>query len=69
VEGRDVEGRDVEGRDVEESVNTERAVKKMMDEMVKTVQGIIETSEKKMMEVLEAKIAEVLASIKAQPGE
>jgi CO dehydrogenase/acetyl-CoA synthase alpha subunit len=53
------------GRDVEERVNTHKAVKEMMDETVKTVQGIIETSEKKMIEVLEAKIAEALASIKA----
>jgi predicted Holliday junction resolvase-like endonuclease len=58
-------GRDVEGRDVEERVNTERAVKKMIDKIVKTVQGIIKTSEKKIIEVLKAKIAEALASIKA----
>jgi hypothetical protein len=63
VEGRDVEGRDVEGRDMKRRVNTERAVKEMMDETVKTVQSILETSEKKMMEDLEAKIAEALASI------
>jgi hypothetical protein len=56
------------GRDVEGRVNTERAVKEMMDETVKTVQSILETSEKKMMEDLEAKIAEALASIQAQPG-
>jgi hypothetical protein len=49
-------------------VNTYRAVKEMMDETVKTVQGILETSEKKIMEDLEAKIGEALASIKAQPG-
>jgi hypothetical protein len=65
VERRDVERRDVERRDVEERVNTERTVKKMMDETVKTVQNILETSEKKMIEDLEAKIAEALASIKA----
>jgi hypothetical protein len=53
------------GRDVKERVNTHKAVKKIIDETVKTVQGIIETSEKKMIEVLEAKIAEALASIKA----
>ena len=53
---------------MEGRVNTHRAVREMMDETVKTVQGIIETSEKKMIDVLEAKIAEVLAGIKAQPG-
>jgi hypothetical protein len=53
------------GRDVEGRVNTERTVKEMMDKTVKTVQNILETSEKKMIEDLEAKIAEALASIKA----
>ena len=56
------------GRVVEGRVNTHKAEKEMMDETMKTVQGIIETSEKKMMDVLEAKIVEALASIKAQPG-
>jgi hypothetical protein len=56
------------GRDAEERVNTYRAVKEMVDETVKTVQGILETSEKKIMEDLETKIAEALASIKALPG-
>ena len=56
------------GSVMEGGVNTHRAVREMMDEAVKTAQGIIETSEKKMMDVLEAKIAEALASIKAQPG-
>jgi hypothetical protein len=64
VKGRDVKGRDVEGRDVKGRVNTERAVKEMMDETVKTVQSILEMLEKKMMEGLEAKIAEALASIR-----
>jgi hypothetical protein len=58
-------GRDVGGRDVEGGVNIERAVKKMIDETVKTVQGIIETLKKKIMEALKAKIAEALAFIKA----
>jgi hypothetical protein len=53
------------GRDVEERVNTYKAVKEIMDETVKTVQSILETSEKKIIEDLEAKIGEALASIKA----
>jgi RNase P/RNase MRP subunit POP5 len=53
------------GRDVKGKVNTEKAVKRMMDKTVKTVQGIIKTSEKKIIKDLEAKIAEALASIKA----
>jgi phosphoglycerate-specific signal transduction histidine kinase len=53
------------GRDVKGKVNTEKAVKRMMNKTVKTVQGIIKTSEKKIIKDLEAKIAEALASIKA----
>jgi DNA-binding transcriptional regulator YdaS (Cro superfamily) len=52
-------------RDVEGRVNTYRAVKEIMDETVKTVQGILETLKKKIIEDLEAKIGEALASIKA----
>jgi predicted transcriptional regulator len=65
VKRRDVKGRDVKGKDVKESVNTERIVKKIIDKIIKTVQGIIETLEKKIIKVLKAKITEVLVSIKA----
>ena len=54
------------GAAIELSVGT--VVKEITDGTVKTMQGIIETSEKKMIDVFEAKIAKALASIKAQPG-
>jgi hypothetical protein len=65
VKGRDIKGRDVKRMDVKERVNTERTVKKIIDKTVKTVQSILETSEKKIIKDLKAKIAEALASIKA----
>jgi hypothetical protein len=53
------------GKDIEKRVNTYKAIKEMMDKTVKTVYSILKTSKKKIIEDLEAKIAEALASIKA----